>query len=1014
MATHLKQHLLFLLFILTSLGISAQSTTYTGVIYDANDNTALIGVSILLKGTNQGTTTDFDGNFSIEASPGDTLQISYIGYQTQDLPLGIDTELEVFMRDATQLLDEVIVVGYGTQKAKDLTSSITTISAAEILKTPANQPMQALQGKIAGVQITNSGTPGAGPTVRVRGQGSYPGTGDGSPLYVVDGMFFDNIDFINANDIESISVLKDASAAAIYGVRAANGVVLVETKSGNYNKKAEIVYDGYAGIQVAQNVLKLANAEQFTNLALESGSAPDATFILNAMQRYGRSRVNPNVPDANTDWYDAILRTAPMHNHSLSVSGGGENATYSIGGNFFSQEGILDMKNEYQRFNLRSRIDYKANDWLTIGGNMILSNATQFQPAQDAWFRAYFAVPIMPIYDQQNTGIDPATGLERTPLSNAQDIGYRGSQNPLSSTLFNNNRAKNRNIVANFFAEVELIPDLLTFKSSYNHHYISADSRNVDLPYAVSQSYARQQSALTRAYTTTSNQIWDNILTLTENFGSHNLQVMGGMSYRDERNEGLSSTGFGFPVDQESLWYISQTLNDDETRRTTFDFANAIYGLSYFTRVAYNYNHKYLLYGTYRADGNNKYQQKWAYFPTVGAGWVISEENFFNIPSIDYLKLRASWGQLGNDKVPASDGANTTSQITTAINDQQRTGTTTTSNFSSLQWEVVEEWNIGLTSFLLNERLSIDLDYYTRDTKNAVIPVEIPIIGGTVRRNVGIIRNSGLELGLNYNNTLSENFRYSVGANLGTLRNEVRDLFGQPYLDGGTAEFRQRSIVGEPLLAFYGYQTNGIYQNEAEISSDPLTEGNNIKPGYFKYVDQNNDGVIDADDRIVLGSYLPSLTYGGNIGIGFKDLDLSVSIYGQSGNKILNRKRGEVIFTSDTNWDADFAINRWHGEGTTNEYPSSAAVRAGWNQRLSDYYVEDGNFFRIQNVSIGYNLDGSKIFGGNAPNARITLTAEKPVTLFNYNGFNPEVPNGVDRQTYPVPAIYTFGLNVIF
>jgi TonB-linked SusC/RagA family outer membrane protein len=993
--------------------LGAQSVTYTGEVIDNSDGTPLIGVNVYVKGTTTGTITDFDGLFSVNASPGDTLQFSYIGYVTQDILLGVDTELSIRMSEASELLDEVIVVGYGTQKSRDLTSAISVVNAEEIQNVPTNQPMQALQGRIAGVQITSNGTPGGGPTVRVRGLGSFPGTGNSSPLYVVDGMFFDNIDFINSSDIESISVLKDASAAAIYGVRAANGVVIVSTKSGKYNKAAEIEYNGYAGIQVAQNVLKMANAEQFTTLALESGSAPDVEYVMNAMQRYGRSRVNPNVPNVNTDWYDEIMRVAPMHNHSLSITGGSNNATYSVGGNFFAQEGILDMENNFERFNLRSKIDYQANDWLKIGGNMIFSNSTQLQPDQGAWFRAYFAVPIIPVLDLANGGTDAPTGIRRTPLSNAQDIGYRGTQNPLSNLLFSNDRFKNRNMIANFYAEFDIIQDKLKFKSAYNHHYINGNSRNIRLPFVVSGAFARLNATINRTNTSTSNQIWDNLLTYTDKFDSHNLQVMAGTAYRDESFEGLTARGEDFPTDNEQTWYIDQAENIPiESVR---DFGVHEFGMSYFGRVAYNYDNKYYLYGTYRADGTNKYQQKWAYFPTVGLGWVISEESFFNIDAIDFLKLRGSWGELGNDNVPASDGANTTSIVNTAIDDIQTTGTVTSSTFSSLRWEVVEEFNFGLTGLMFDNKLSVDLDYYTRDTKNAVIPVEIPIIGGSVRRNVGVIRNSGLEAALNYTNSISEDFRYNVGLNVTTLSNEVVDLFGQTHIDSGTAEFRQRSIVGEPLLAFYGREVAGVYQNQAEVDADPIAVANNLEPGDFKYIDQNGDGVIDdVDDRVVLGSYLPSFSYGGNIGIGYKSFDFSMAIFGQTGNKILNRKRGEVIFTSDTNWDADFAVNRWHGDGTTNEYPSSKGVRKAWNQALSDYYVEDGSYFRIQNISIGYNIDGESVFGPGAPDVRVTFTAEKPVTLFNYNGFNPEVANGVDRQTYPVPAIYTAGINVKF
>ena len=983
----------------------AQGREITGVVTDAESNDPLIGVTVLVEEAGTGTVTDFDGNFTVTAETGNTLVISYTGYAPERVVVGAENNYNVQLSFGSVALEEVVVVGYGTQRTKDLTSSITTIKSEDIVKTPSSQAMQALQGKVAGMQIVSSGTPGSGPTVRIRGIGSYPGSDNEAPLYVVDGMFFDNIDFLNNNDIASISVLKDASAAAIYGVRAANGVVLIETKSGSYNQPAEIVYDGYYGVQVAQNVLKLANAEQFTNMALESGSEADISFIQNAMQRYGRSRINPNVPDVNTDWYEQILREAPMQNHSLSISGGGNNATYSIGGSYFTQDGILDMKNRFERFNLRSKINYKATNWLTVGGNMILSNSTQFAPEDAAWFRAYFAVPIMPVYDDLNTEASPVN------LANAQDLGYRGGQNPLSATLFNNNRIKRRNLLANFYVQVELIPERLTFKTSYNHNFLSYNQRNVDLPFFVGNGYQNPDASLTKRYETRSNQIWDNLLTFTQDFGSHNLEVMAGTSYRDEAWDQLEARGLNFPIDQEQAWYLDQAENIPVDN--VGDNGSRQYGLSYFGRVAYNYDHKYLIYGTFRADGSSKYQEKWGYFPTIGVGWVASEESFFNLPAVDYLKFRGSWGELGNDRIGASDGARTTSVLTTAINDVLVAGTTTSSTFSALAWEVVEELNFGLTSYLFNSRLSLDADYYVRDTKNAVIPVEIPSVGGTVRRNVGVIRNTGFELALNWSDNFAENFRYSIGGNITTLKNEVVDLFGQPYIDGGSAEFRQRSIVGQPLLAFFGREVIGVYQNQSQVDADPVAVANGLEPGDLIYKDQNGDGNIDDDDRVVLGSYLPKLMFGGNFGLGFKDFDLSVNIIGQSGNKILNRKRGEVIFTSDTNMDADLAINRWHGEGTSNSYPSSKGIRKGWNQRLSTYFIEDGSFFRIQNVQVGYKLRGADL-GQGMPDIRIHFTAERPLTLFNYNGFNPEVADGIDRQTYPIPAVYTAGLNVRF
>lgn len=1001
MKTKIIYALLFIPFL-----IFAQERTVSGKV-TSSDGVPIPSVNVLIKNTTKGVITDFDGNYSIAAKLNDVLVFSYIGMKPKEIVIGTTNTINVVLEDSAESLEEVVVIGYGKMNVKDLTSSITTVKAEEISKTPTGSAMQALQGKVAGLQVVSVGSPGDSPTIRVRGIGSYPGSGSTAPLYVVDGMFFDNIDFLNTSDITSISVLKDASAAAIYGVKAANGVVLIETKSGGYNKKTEIVYDGYSGFQVAQDVLKMANAEQFTTMAIESGSAADVSFIANAMQRYGRSRINPNVPDVNTDWYKEILRPAAIQNHSISISGGDEKANYAIGTNYFTQEGILDTKNEYERFNLRSKIDFKATDWLTVGGNMILSNATKYSPESSAWNQAYFAVPILPIYDEANTAAWPIN------YASAQSIGYRNGQNPFPALEFNNNRLKNRKILANFYMEFNLIPKKLTFKTTYNHSFASLETRNVELPYYITDGFQRPISSVTKRSETFSNQIWDNVLTFTDSFGKHNLTAMAGASYRDDAWNMLTARGEEISsIDQEVAWYISQagTINVASVR----DDGSRQYGLSYFGRVSYNYNDRYLLYGTLRADGSSKYQEKWGYFPTIGAGWVLSEETFMkNNGILDYLKLRASWGQLGNSNVPASDGANTTSVVDTAIDGVLVSGTVASSTFSSLKWELTEEINVGITSRLFDDRLSVDADYFIRDTKEAVIPVGFPLVAGTVNKSVGSIRNSGFELALNWNSNVTDDFRYTVGANISTLKNEVLDLYGQEYIDGGSAEFRQRSYVGEPLLAFYGREVIGVYQNDAQVQADPAAVANGLVPGDLIYKDQNGDGLIDDTDRVILGSYLPSFMYGVNLGFTYKNFEFSTSMMGQTGNKILNRKRGELIWTSDGNIDADLAINRWHGEGTSNSYPSSAGLRKGWNQKMSDFFVEDGSFFRVQNIQLAYNIKkGNQLFGAQMPDIRLSLTAERPFTSFSYNGFNPEVSDGIDTQTYPIPAVYTLGVNI--
>jgi TonB-linked SusC/RagA family outer membrane protein len=1023
----MRKTLLLALLMFAGLASWAQTRSVQGKV-TSGDGSPLPGVNVLVQGTSKGTTTDVDGVYSLDLAPSENaLVFTFIGYKPVTEQVGERTAIDVTMEDDVTSLNEVVVVGYGVQREKDLTSAISTVKAEDIAKTPTGQAMQALQGKVPGLQIVSSGAPGDAPAVRIRGVGSYPrkdlegvALNTEAPLYVVDGMFYDNIDFLSTSDIATISVLKDASASAIYGVRAANGVVLIETKTGKFNQKAQITYDGYYGVQVAQNVLKMANAEQFTNMAMESGSAADISFIENAMQRYGRSRVNPNVPNVNTDWYKEILRPAPIQNHSLGVSGGSETTTYSIGAAYFSQDGILDTENSFERFTLRTRVDYQANNWLKVGGNVNISNATKLGQdvvAQngEAWKVAYYALPIMPVYDEQNADAWPVK------YASAQTLGYRDGKNPFPVMDFNRNRLRMKKIQANFYVKVDLIPDKLSFQTTYNSSAAFLDQRNVDLPYFLTNNAQTAISAIVKKNETFFNQIWDNVLTYNQSFGNHYLTIMGGTSFRDESWDMMKVRGEDLLTpDKEKSWYISKA-NTIKTEDVD-DNAYRLYGISYFGRVSYNFNDRYLLYGTMRADGSSKYQTKWDYFPAVGAGWVISEESFMeDLTAVNFLKFRVGWGRLGNDKIEASSGSFTTEVKTVAIDGQLVTGSVTQNTFDYLRWELTEETNIGLTSRLLDNHLSIDADYFIRDTKNAAIPLR-SLTGETFLRSVGGIRNKGVELGITWNDNLSNGLTYTIGANISTLKNETRDLAGLRYIDGGTAEFRQRTALGEPLLAFFGHEVLGVYQNIAQIEADPVAtalnnadpEGDAIVPGDFIYRDKNNDGVINGDDRVVLGSYLPKFTYGVNLGASFMNFDLSVNLMGQVGNKILNRKRGEIIWTPDGNMDADLAINRWHGEGTSNKYPSSAGLRKGWNQKMSDYFVEDGSFFRIQNIVLAYNIRGKQLLGTNMPDARISFTAERPLTVFKYNGFNPEVADGVDTQTYPVPAVYTVGLNIKF
>jgi len=989
--------------LLSGFGFAQETKTVSGVITDQNEM-PLPGAEVKVTDKEIYDVTDFDGNFTLEdVEEGDVIRVTFLGFLPQEFTVGQNNEYSISLEEDTDQLDEVVVVGYGTQEKRDLTGSISSLDAEEIEKTPTANVMQSLQGKVSGVQIVNAGSPGDSPTVRIRGLGTF-GEATGV-LYVVDDVLYDNIDFLNTKDIKSINVLKDASSAAIYGVRAANGVVIIETKSGRKNQKPQFEYDGYTGFQRAQNVVKLANTEQFATMARESGSAPEAQFIENAIQRYGRSRINPNVPAVNTDWYKEILRDGLIQNHSISASGGGESVVYAVGANYLGQDGILDMKNDYERFNIRAKVDVDLTDRLKVGVNNIFSNATKHAPENGAWFRAYFAVPTMPVIDETNTEAGPIR------YSNAQLLGYRGTQNPFQDLTYNENRIKIRKLLTSAFLQYEIIEDKLDIKTTYSHDYSSLEERNVNLPYTLGNNQERR-SSIRRANNNYSNQYWDNVLTYEDSFGDHDLTLMAGSSFRDEASNTFSATGFDITgIGLETSWYLN-FADPDSFANNVSEIGRRFYGLSYFSRVAYSYKDKYLFYGTFRADGSSKFTlDPWGYFPSIGLGWVVSEEEFLlDNDVIDFFKLRASWGKLGNDNVAASDGSNTINVVTAPIGDQPRTGLTSTSVFSNNTWEVVEEMNFGLNLEAFNKRLSIDADYYIRDTQDAILPVFIPIVNRSVNRNSGVIRNEGLELVANWNQQVTEDFSFRIGANFTTLKNEALEIEDERgYIDSGSAEFRQRTQEGGPLLGFYGYERIGVYQNEEQIAADPVAVENGLVPGDLIYRDQNGDGVIDDSDRVILGSFLPKYTFGGNIGISYKAFDFSMDFYGQTGNKILNRKRGEIIFTQDTNIDADLAINRWHGEGTSNSYPSSAGLRKAWNQRLSNFWVEDGDFFRIQNIRLAYNLVADGL-----PDTSIYFTAEKPFSFFSYNGFNPEVSNGIDRQTYPVPAIYTMGVNLKF
>lgn len=1005
----------------TSL-FAQQKLQVSGVVKEKSTSLPAIGVSVKVKGTTNGAVTDIDGGYTLSNVPSNaTIVFSYIGMNTIEEPLNGRTKINVLLTENSQQLDEIVVIGYGTSKAKDLTAPITVVKSDELMKHATTSAMGALQGKVAGVQIVSSGAPGAGPEVRIRGIGSFGGgnvKADGTmeqtkPLYVVDGMFYDNINFLNNADIQEMSILKDASASSIYGVRAANGVVIITTKKGTLNMKPVVTYDGYVGFQTATNKLKMANSEQYATMQIEKGNETDKARILNSIKLWGGDATKM-IPATDTDWYKELLRTAMIQNHSLDISGGNDKTTYSLGLNYMKQEGIMNVKNEFERLNIRTNADYAPYKWLKVGANIVLSDINKFEPENAAWAKAYVAPPVFPVYDANRD----ATILP-TKYASATQIGYDSYfGNPVAMANYYDSKYSAIQVLPVFYAEFYLLPEKkLKFKTSYSQDITFSQLRNYSQLYNVGAGQENKVSNLRKEDAFFRNWVLDNTLTYQNSFGKHSMTGMLGQSLRSDNWRQLWGNATGVPAGREEYMYLGL---GNANGRTVGDGGSGTRGLSYFGRVTYDFGGKYMLSATMRADGSSKYQEKWGYFPSVGAAWNISEEAFMsNQKVLDYLKLRASWGKLGNDKIQPSNGfASVTQDMGTSgiFGPSSVSGYTNLSYFNYLKWEVVNEYNLGFDAKMLNNRLSIEADYYHRMTENAVFLAPLPMGQGSLLGNNGKILNSGVELSLNWSDKINKNFTYYVGANITTLHNEVKDLNGVPSLKLGTAEYPLLCKVGEELNSYYGYKMVGVYQNEQEIANDPIAVANNLKPGDFKYLDANGDKKIDDNDRMILGSYIPSFTYGVNLGFSYKKFDFSVVMQGQTGNEIVNVKRAQRGWQGDINYDAAMVTNRWTGEGSTNSYPSALGSINPWNiKKFSSFLVEDGSYFRIQNIQAAYTFSKSKIAGFTTPSIRLSLTAERPYTSFKSNGFTPEVGgSGYDNQVYPLAATYTMGLRIIY
>ncbi|MHC1704386.1 MAG: SusC/RagA family TonB-linked outer membrane protein [Tenuifilaceae bacterium] len=969
----------------------------------ASDNgESLPGVNIIVKGTNQGTVSDIDGNFSFEVNPDDKIIVfSFIGYEDQEVEIVDKVLINVVLKSKSTAIDEVVVIGYGTQKAKDLTAPIVTIKGDELSKQVTTNPMNAMQGKVAGVQIINSGIPGSGASVKIRGVGSM---GDfAKPLFVVDGVFVDNIDFLSSNDIEELTVLKDASASAIYGVRAANGVLLVTTKKGKTDKPV-VSYDSYFGIQAPVNILKMASKDQYVKLVNEAN--------VNSIGYVPKDAANYPV---STDWYQELVRMAGINNHSIDISGTTDKTSYSLGGNFLYQNGIMDTRNDFQRLNIRGRLDQNVNKYLKIGINTILSKYEKQIPNDGAFFGAYVNPPLYAVYDPDNTEAYPIK------FGSPQKYGF-GNQygNPVAAAYYPDNFEKGSKNVFSLYTEFYLIKDVLTYKASFNQDQSSWSNRNYTLAYNVGGSQGVRKSSLTKTFGNSSMQIFDNLLTYKKENTSNSFSLLLGQSTRIEKWESISGSALDVPgFDEQSKYLVNGSFKD----RNAWDGASRFNGISFFTRGSYNYKDKYLATVTLRADASSKYQKKWGYFPSVGIGWNLTQENFMKSQQyFKNLKVRVSWGLLGNDNIPANSAVilgQTGAGSSGVFGDNLVDGIGAQTVLQKyLKWEVVNEFDIGVDFVHKKGKLSGEFDYYHRVTNNVVFYAPIATGGGVAELlgNNGSVLNSGFELSLKWNDKITNDLSYSIGFNATTIHNEVLTLEGREYIPSGLTRgsYTTRTAVGHPIGSFYGYEISGVYKSESQALQDPVSQAIKDK-GFFKYKDQNNDNEINEKDKVYLGSAIPWLISGIDFGMNYKSFDLSLSIVGQFGNKILNAKRMNRDVFTDGNYDQDFYENRWSSGNTSTDYPSAEAYNFSYTQQANDFFVEGGSYVRIQNVQIGYTTEKIKFIS----KFRVTLSAQRPYTFFTYNGFTPEIggspiSSGIDNSVYPMQAIYTIGLKMFF
>ncbi len=973
----------------------------SGTVTDSS-GTPLIGVTIKVKGTSMGAVTDAQGRFSLNVPDTAVLVVSYLGYQTKEVPVEGQTSLSIVLSSSATELNQVVVVGYGTQKKIDITGAVGQVDGEDIAKQASVNAASALQGKVAGVQVVNSGAPGSSPQVHIRGIGTVYGSA--SPLYIVDGVWYDDISFLNPQDIASVSVLKDASSQSIYGIRAANGVILITTKKGEKGALT-INYNGYVGFQQATDVVKMANAKQYATLLNEK---LDTTLI------------DPNTIGHSTDWYKEILRRAFVQNHEISARGGTEKGTYSLSLGYLNQQGII-KGNDYKRITGRFSNDWQLKKALKVGYNITMYGFKSSDIPMSAVYDSYVAPPIIPVKNPDGS------------YGDAADYPIGNFANPVVDLDFYHQTTKGMRLTGNVYADLTFLKHF-TFHTSFGGDYGENGVLNFAPAYNATSVQHRDKSVLTKRRDETRNWIVENTLTYDNTFDdAHHLKVLLGQTAQRYKTDFLVGTAENVPGGNSGQQYLD--LGDVDTRDVD-DGGDLFTTSSFFGRINYSYRNRYLFMFSMRADGSSKFpvDSRWGYFPAVGAGWVISEESFMSNQHIfDFLKLRGSWGKIGNASIPTNITnvlVNNKPEFTASFGGQLHSGASITALVPpTLVWERGVGSEVGIEMEFLNSRLHFEGDFYSRKTRHAIFDIKIPETLGTspnsVLGNNADFQNQGFEFSIGWKDKAGQKFNYSLNGNFSINHNKVLSIStGDVPLYSGALPvggfFTTRTITGQPIGQFYGLLVDGIFQDSDEIAKSAQTDA---KPGDFKYKDVNGDGTIDDRDRVVLGNAHPKYTYGLNTYWQYGSFDLEVDFQGVAGVDIYNGNTNARY--GNENYTEKFYKNRWHGAGTSNTYP--APNLTGKNLKPNSWFVSSGNYFRIRNIQIGYTLPESLLSRWKMKQVRFYLNAQNAFNFFTYNGFSPEIgaptsgatkgnptDAGIDRQVYPMYATYNFGVNISF